>query len=52
VESAAEAAATVAGNGGTIVAEPRETAGIARVAVCADPAGAAFRVFEPVPGLS
>lgn len=47
VDSAAEAAATVARHGGTVLAEPRETPGIARVAVCADPARAVFRVFEP-----
>jgi predicted enzyme related to lactoylglutathione lyase len=47
VENAAATAATVAGNGGTVVAEPQEITGIARVAVCADPAGAVFRVFEP-----
>jgi predicted enzyme related to lactoylglutathione lyase len=47
VESAAETTARVAGNGGTVVAEARDTPGIARVAVCADPAGAVFRVFEP-----
>jgi uncharacterized protein len=46
VESAADAAAKVVAAGGT-AGEPYATPGIGRVAVCADPAGAAFRVFEP-----
>lgn len=47
VDSAAEAAAKVAAAGGTVVREPHDTPGIGRVAVCADSAGAVFRVLEP-----
>lgn len=46
VERAVEAAAKVAAAGGT-AGQPHATPGIATVVVCADPAGAAFRLFEP-----
>lgn len=46
VERAAEAAAKVLAAGGT-AGEPHATPGIGRVALCADPQGAAFRIFEP-----
>jgi hypothetical protein len=47
VESVAETVAKVAAAGGTVIGEPHATAGIGRVAVCADAAGAVFRIFEP-----
>jgi hypothetical protein len=47
VKSAAESAAAVTAAGGTVVREPYELPGVARVAECADPAGARFRVWEP-----
>lgn len=46
VGSAAESAAKVAAAGGEVLAEV-ETPGVARVAACADPAGARFRLYEP-----
>jgi hypothetical protein len=47
VDSAAEVAAKVVAAGGTVVREPDTVPGLGRVAVCADPAGAVFRVLEP-----
>jgi len=47
VASADEAAARVREAGGTVVAEPFDVLADGRMAVCADPAGAAFRLWEP-----
>jgi uncharacterized protein len=47
VDSAGDAAARVTSAGGMVLHPVRETPGIARVAACADPAGAVFRVYEP-----
>jgi hypothetical protein len=47
VSDVAEAAAKVTAAGGAVVREPYEVPGVARVAVCADPAGARFRAWEP-----
>jgi uncharacterized protein len=47
VDSAGEAAAKVTGAGGKVLRDAYETPGIARVALCADPAGAEFRLYEP-----
>jgi predicted enzyme related to lactoylglutathione lyase len=46
VESADEAVAKVLGAGGTVVSEPVDVADAGRTAVCRDPEGAAFRVWQ------
>ncbi len=47
VDSADEAAAKVGAAGGTVVAEPFDVFDAGRMAVCADPEGAMFSVWEP-----
>jgi uncharacterized protein len=47
VDSAESTAAAVREAGGTVAAEPADRFGLARVALCADPAGAAFGLWEP-----
>ena len=46
VESADEAASKVRGAGGRVVTEPFDVMEAGRMAVCTDPEGAAFRVWE------
>src|SRR5918995_5725831 len=40
-------AARVVEAGGTVVTEPRDRFGLARTAICADPAGATFGLWQP-----
>jgi predicted enzyme related to lactoylglutathione lyase len=47
VDKADEAASKVAAAGGTVVAEPFDVFDAGRMAVCADPEGAMFSVWEP-----
>ena len=47
VDSADEAASKVGAAGGTVVAEPFDVLDAGRMAVCADPEGAMFSVWEP-----
>ena len=47
VDSADATAASVREAGGAVLSEPADRFGLARVALCADPAGAAFGVWEP-----
>jgi predicted enzyme related to lactoylglutathione lyase len=47
VDSADEAADAVRAAGGTVLHEPVDIVGAGRMAVCADPEGAAFRVWQP-----
>jgi uncharacterized protein len=47
VDSADEAASKVGAAGGTVVAEPFDVFDAGRMAVCADPEGAMFSVWEP-----
>jgi predicted enzyme related to lactoylglutathione lyase len=47
VEDAEETAARVRGAGGTVVMEPDDVGDWGRMAIFADPAGAAFRVWQP-----
>ncbi|WP_046472540.1 VOC family protein [Allosalinactinospora lopnorensis] len=47
VEDADAAAAEMAGAGGRVLTGPYEIPGAGRAAVCADPAGALFRIWEP-----
>ena len=47
VDSADDAAARVAAAGGRVVREPFDVPGTGRMAAFTDPAGAAFRVWEP-----
>lgn len=47
VVSADEAIARVRDAGGTVIAEPFELSTAGRMAVCADPSGAAFRLWQP-----
>ena len=47
VGSADDAAARVREAGGAVLTEPADRFGLARVALCADPAGTAFGVWEP-----
>lgn len=47
VADADASAAKVRDAGGTVLAEPTELGDAARIAVCADPAGAAFGLWEP-----
>ena len=49
VDSAERAATRVREAGGRVVAGPDELPGAARTASCADPAGGAFRLWEPRP---
>jgi predicted enzyme related to lactoylglutathione lyase len=47
VDSADAAAARVRSAGGSVLRGPQDLGAAGRVAVCADPAGAGFRVWEP-----
>lgn len=47
VESADDAVAKVVDAGGSVIAEPFDLAGTARLAVLADPAGAVFCMWQP-----
>jgi len=47
VDSADEAAARVAGAGGAVLGEPFDVLDAGRMAVCADPAGAMFHLWQP-----
>ena len=47
VDDADETAAKVRSAGGTVLVEPLDLPGFGRMAVFADPAGAAFRVWQP-----
>ena len=47
VGSADDAAARVRKAGGTVLTEPADRFGLARVSLCADPAGTAFGLWEP-----
>jgi predicted enzyme related to lactoylglutathione lyase len=47
VDSADEAVARVRKAGGSVLSEPADRLGLARVALCADSAGAAFGLWEP-----
>jgi predicted enzyme related to lactoylglutathione lyase len=47
VDSADDTAVTVTEAGGSVVAEPSDIPGVARVALLADPAGAVFGVWQP-----
>jgi predicted enzyme related to lactoylglutathione lyase len=47
VDDADAAAATVGAAGGTVVSEPADAGDGGRAAACADPAGAAFRLWQP-----
>jgi predicted enzyme related to lactoylglutathione lyase len=47
VASADETVARVRDAGGTVLAEPVELSTAGRMAVCADPSGAAFRLWQP-----
>jgi predicted enzyme related to lactoylglutathione lyase len=47
VDSADDVAARVREAGGTVIAEPADRLGLARVALCADPGGAVFGLWEP-----
>jgi predicted enzyme related to lactoylglutathione lyase len=47
VDDADAAAATIAAAGGTVVSEPADAGDGGRAAECSDPAGAAFRLWQP-----
>jgi predicted enzyme related to lactoylglutathione lyase len=47
VDDADAAAASVAANGGVVTAEPQDAGPGGRAASCRDPAGAAFRLWQP-----
>jgi predicted enzyme related to lactoylglutathione lyase len=47
VDDADETAGKVRAAGGSVLDEPRDVGDSGRMAVCADPAGAAFRVWQP-----
>lgn len=47
VEDAAAMAARVRSAGGTVASEPADVGGLGRSAWCADPSGAAFRIWQP-----
>ena len=47
VDSANEVAARVRDGGGTVLDDPADRHGLARVVLCHDPAGAAFGLWEP-----
>jgi predicted enzyme related to lactoylglutathione lyase len=47
VADADETAAQVRAAGGTVLSEPMDTGDAGRMAVCADPAGAGFRLWQP-----
>jgi predicted enzyme related to lactoylglutathione lyase len=47
VDSADGSAAAVVANGGRVLVEPADIPGAGRVAVCADPAGAVFGLWQP-----
>jgi predicted enzyme related to lactoylglutathione lyase len=48
VESADETAARVRDAGGSVLADPFDVGDAGRMAVCADPEGAAFRLWQPM----
>ena len=47
VDSADATAALVGDAGGTVIADPSDLGDAGRIAICADPAGAAFRLWQP-----
>ena len=47
VDSADGTAALVSDAGGTVIADPSDLGDAGRTAICADPAGAAFRLWQP-----